>query len=73
MAKNEAEITPLLLSVNQGAQAVGLGTTKFRELLATGQVKSLRVGVRVLVPRQELEAWIARACEVDESNAPASR
>lgn len=62
----------LLYSVEEAARIAGLGKTKFRELLATGEIDSLRVGRRVLVPRAELvrfanEGFTSERLTSDES------
>lgn len=49
----------LLVSEAAAAQALGLGKTKTRELLVSGQLRSVRVGRRRLVPVAALEAFVA--------------
>jgi excisionase family DNA binding protein len=52
---------PLALSVEQAAHAVGLGRTKVYELLASGELPSVKVGKRRLVRVEALQrllvAW----------------
>ena len=50
----------MLLSVQEVGKQLGLGRDRAYELIRSGRIRSVRVGARLLVPRQELEAWIAR-------------
>lgn len=50
---------PVLLSVMDVAQALSLGVTYTRRLIERGEIKSIRVGKRVLVPRQCLDDYVA--------------
>jgi excisionase family DNA binding protein len=50
----------LLYSVEEAAQLLGIGRTFMFELVATGQVDSLKIGKRRKVPRQALHEYIAR-------------
>jgi excisionase family DNA binding protein len=50
----------LAFPVAETAQLLGIGKTKTRELIKTGQLVSIRTGRRLLVPRSEIEAYIAR-------------
>lgn len=49
------ELTPLLLSVPQTARLLGVGTTLCWEMVHTGQLSSVRIGRRVLIPRAVVE------------------
>ena len=42
------------------AAAMGLGLTKLRELVRTGELESVRVGDRVLVPDEAVTAYVER-------------
>ncbi len=46
---------PLLLSVPQAARLLGVGTTLCWEMVHSGQLASIRLGRRVLVPRVALD------------------
>jgi len=48
------------LGVSDGARTIGIGTTKFRELIRSGELRSVRIGRRVVVPRSELDAYLDR-------------
>ena len=53
-------IEPVLLPVPATARALGIGTTKCHELIASGELRSVRIDRRVLVPRSEIDAYVAR-------------
>lgn len=50
----------LAFPVAEAALLLGIGKTKTRELIASGELRSIRAGRRVLVPRSEIEAYISR-------------
>jgi len=51
---------PLLVGVREAARVLGLGRDTAYQLVREGRLRAVRVGRRVLVPRAELEAFIAR-------------
>lgn len=55
-------------SVQEAAYALSLGTTTVKKLIATGQLPSVRVGRRRLVPRSALETYINRLLD-DQASA----
>lgn len=50
----------LMLRPGEAAEAIGVGRSKVYELLASGELPSIRVGSSIRVPVVELRAWIAR-------------
>lgn len=50
----------LLLRPIEAAEAIGVGRSKVYELLASGELPSIRVGASVRVPVDALRAWIER-------------
>jgi excisionase family DNA binding protein len=50
-------------SVEEAAQVLSLGRTTVKKLIATGQLTSVRVGRRRLIPRSELETYVNRLVE----------
>jgi excisionase family DNA binding protein len=50
----------LAFPVAETALLLGIGKTKTRELIASGELGSIRAGRRLLVPRREIEAYIGR-------------
>lgn len=51
---------PLLLSARDAAKVLGIGRDTCYALVRSGQLRSIRIGRRLLVPRAELEAFCAR-------------
>ena len=50
----------LLLRPIEAAEAIGIGRSKVYELLASGELPSIRIGGSVRVPVDALRAWIAQ-------------
>jgi excisionase family DNA binding protein len=46
--------------VEEAHTLVGLGRTKFIELLSLGEIDSFKCGKARLIPRESLEAWVER-------------
>lgn len=60
----------LLLTPAEAAEALGIGRSKVYELLASGQLPAVRVGVKgIRVPVGHLKAWIDR--QVDNGHSAA--
>jgi excisionase family DNA binding protein len=53
-------LTPLLFSVTDAARLLGLGRSKLYELLSAGEVRTVKVGRRRLVPADALAEYVAR-------------
>lgn len=62
-----AEIERLALSVKEAAWAVGMGKTKFRDLLLKGEIQSKKVGRSRLVPVWALQAWLDETTPAEEN------
>ncbi len=50
----------MALSVEEAAEALGLGRTKIFELVSGGQLRSIKVGRRRLVPVSALEQFVSQ-------------
>jgi excisionase family DNA binding protein len=61
---------PLLLSKRDSAVALGISLRTLETLISVKELKSVRVGRRRLIPRQELEKFTRRdhKVRVDVSN-----
>ena len=61
--QSRAQVTetsrPLLLSVNQAAELLGIHRATIYDLIATGQLRSTTLGRRRLIPRAALESFVA--------------
>ena len=53
-------IERLLLRPEEGAEALGLSRARLYELMADGELKSIKVGRCRRIPLAELESWVAR-------------
>ena len=53
----------LLLRPTEAAEAIGIGRSKVYELLARGELPSVKIGSSVRVPLDELRAWVRRQME----------
>jgi len=51
---------PVLHSVVQAAQALGIGRSLLYELLAAGEIASVSIGRRRLIPADALAAYVER-------------
>lgn len=47
-----------LLNVDQAVEALGIGKTKFYELLRVGEIRASKIGKALRVRRSELERFI---------------
>jgi len=55
------------LSVTDVARTLSLGVTYTRRLINRGDIKSVRVGKRVLVPRQYLDEYLSKLIRSTQS------
>lgn len=57
---SRSAVKPLLVSVHEAAKMLSLGRSSMWSMVRSGDVLSVRVGRRVLVPVSELESLVAR-------------
>jgi excisionase family DNA binding protein len=50
---------PVMLSVPEAAEQLGVGTTKVKQLIASGRLASVTIGRRRLIPTAGLQALAA--------------
>jgi excisionase family DNA binding protein len=50
----------MLYRVEEAADQTGIGRSKFYELMATGEIESIKIGTRRLIPHDALEGFVAR-------------
>jgi excisionase family DNA binding protein len=55
---NTQILHPLNVSRDEAMKIVGIGRTKFNELVHAGDIKVVRIGRRVLVPIEPLRVWL---------------
>ncbi len=58
MTKKLTDINPLLLSIPQAAQQLGISESCARQMAYNGEIPVIRVRRRLLVPVRQLEKWI---------------
>jgi len=63
MHSSQISEEPLAYRIKHFCQAVGLGKTKFYELLREGKIKTVVIGGRRLVPADEAQRLIREGCE----------
>ena len=54
---------PLAYRVTQFCKSIGLGKTKFYELVRDGKIKTIVIGGRRLVPADEAQRLLREGCE----------
>ena len=57
------------LSVSGFAERLGIGLSTAKSLVAAGEIKSFRVGRRVLVPQDEIAGFISRRMAAAEAES----
>jgi excisionase family DNA binding protein len=57
---NAHTVNRLLLRPNEAAELLGVSRSRAYELIASGQVPSIRIGASVRVPVDALRTWIAQ-------------
>jgi excisionase family DNA binding protein len=58
----------ILLRAEEVAELLGIGRSKVFEMIAAGDLPTVRIGRCVRVPRDRLESWV-RAATVDRPQA----
>ena len=51
------EPEPIFYGINDVAKMIGLGRSKVWEMVATGELFSVRIGKRRLIPTEEIARW----------------
>ena len=58
----------LLLTMEEAAEAIGLGRSKVYELVAAGEIEALKIGKARRVPAEALQAYVERLREAQAGN-----
>lgn len=58
--KEHVDMERLLLRPTEAADVIGIGRSKVYELLARGELPSIRIDGSIRVPMDELRQWIAQ-------------
>jgi excisionase family DNA binding protein len=54
-----AEALPRLLSIPQTCRLLGVGRSSLYQMMASGHVRSVKIGRRRLVPREAIDEFVA--------------
>ena len=57
-ARVHRPVSPLALSLTDAAQALGIGSTKLGQLVASGELPTVSIGRRRLVLAEDLTAYV---------------
>jgi len=60
-----------LLSIDQAAEALGIGRSRLYDELAAGRLRSVKLGRRRLVPSSAIEVYITEKAGPDRISGPA--
>jgi excisionase family DNA binding protein len=61
----------LLYPVNDAAERLSMGRTRFFEKIRSGEIESVQIGRRRLVPAAALDEYVARL-RAEQTDTPAS-
>ncbi|MGH3371724.1 MAG: helix-turn-helix domain-containing protein [Nocardioidaceae bacterium] len=61
----------LLLTPEDAAVVLSIGRSKLYELLATGELRSVRIGTSRRIPAEEVAAYVQRLARADRSEPQA--
>jgi excisionase family DNA binding protein len=51
-------LEPVVHSIPQAQQRLGIGSTTFFNLLKSGDLKSIKIGARTLIPESEIQRFV---------------
>jgi excisionase family DNA binding protein len=57
---NDAATVPLCHSIPNAGEMLGVGRTSMYDLIARGEISTITIGTRRLVPHDELVAYVER-------------
>ncbi len=69
METTTATQEPLTISVDEAAARLGISRGLAYESVHRGEIPSIRLGRKILVPRQRFEDWLAGEQEADAAAA----
>lgn len=61
----------LVYTVNETAQILNIGMNKAYELIQQKEIPNVRVGRKILIPKQALENWLANSSTTKATNKKA--
>ena len=69
MTRKGGDMSKLLLKPEEAAHLIGVGRSKMYELMASGAVKSVKIGALRRVPVAALDEYVAALVEQNEGAA----
>ena len=63
MIIKDRPIERIAYRVSEAAETCGIGVTMMREIVARGEIRSFRLGRRILIRKSDLQAWIDEHAE----------
>jgi len=60
MPDSSSRLEPLAVDIPEACRLTGLGRSKLYELLSAGEIPSVKVGKRRVVPVASLRQWLAK-------------
>jgi excisionase family DNA binding protein len=63
LASHGVEPEPVCVRVSTAMRLLGIGKTKLYELVATGDLETIRIGRRTLIMQASIDAFVARLRE----------
>lgn len=72
MPMTDADSTPLLLTVEQGARRLGIGRTTFYALVMSGEIESVPIGKLRRIPAECLDEYVQRLRQVTRTTTNAA-
>jgi excisionase family DNA binding protein len=72
MPTTDAESTPLLLTVEQGARRLGIGRTTFYALVMSGEIESVPIGKLRRIPAECLDEYVQRLRQMTRTTTNAA-
>lgn len=70
MRRHDGTSEKLLFTPEQAAELLGLGRTKLYELLAAGDLRSVRIGACRRIPSSALHDFVSRLLAEADAGAP---
>jgi excisionase family DNA binding protein len=68
--KEAPDLEPISVRIREACRLTGIGRSKFYELVASGDIEVIKVGVMTLVPFEGLRGFIDRSRSTARTEAP---
>jgi excisionase family DNA binding protein len=64
------KMDPILLSVPDACQVIGISRSVLYELIAAGELTTRKIGRKTLIPRDDLTSFVARLAALKSEATP---